>query len=198
MRRATVASSKRLTDDLRAFREEMADVRPLRTEPRAEPSRQRPPPRPRQREADERRVLQELLLEPETDPDLATGEELQWLRSGYQRRYLTRLRRGHYAVGDHLDLHHMNESAARASLLDFIDHALERGHGCVRVVHGKGLRSKTYPKLKAMTNRLLRRHKAVVAFASCRPADGGTGAVLVLLRDRRKGEGRSGKGEAGR
>jgi DNA-nicking Smr family endonuclease len=61
---------------------------------------------------------------------------------------------------------------------------VRRGLGCIRVVHGKGLRSRTIPKLKLMTNRLLRRHPAVVAFASCRPADGGTGAVVVLLKSR--------------
>lgn len=169
-------------DDLELFRREMADVRRLEGTERAPDQRPRPRPVPRQREADEKRVLEELLLEPDTDEGMETGEELLFLRSGYQKRYLRRLRRGQYAIEDHLDLHAMNEATAREVLLQFLAEARESDLGCVRVVHGKGLRSKTYPKLKAMTNRLLRRHPGVIAFASCRPVDGGTGAVAVLLK----------------
>jgi DNA-nicking Smr family endonuclease len=54
----------------------------------------------------------------------------------------------------------------------------------VRIVHGKGLRSRNGPRLKRLASRLLSRHPAVLAFASCRPVDGGTGAVTVLLKKR--------------
>jgi DNA-nicking Smr family endonuclease len=54
----------------------------------------------------------------------------------------------------------------------------------VRIVHGKGLRSKAAgPVLKVLTDRLLRRRDDVVAFASAKPAQGGTGAVVVLLKN---------------
>lgn len=171
-------------DDLDWFQREMRDVRPLRAEERAVTRPPPPPPRPRQREADERRVMQELLLDPEPVEGLETGEELLFLRPGYQKRILRKLRRGQFVVQDHLDLHHMTEAVARHVLLEFIEQTLAAGLSCVRIVHGKGLRSRTRPKLKMMTNRLLRRHPAVVAFASCRPVDGGTGAVNVLLRPR--------------
>jgi len=50
-------------------------------------------------------------------------------------------------------------------------------------VHGKGLRSGSAgPVLKRMTDRVLRRRDDVLAFASARPAQGGTGATVVLLR----------------
>ena len=97
---------------------------------------------------------------------------------------MTRLRRGRYSIGDSLDLHQMNEAVASQSLLNFIDRAAARGIGCVRIIHGKGLRSRNGPKLKLMTRRLLSRHRRVIAFASCRPVDGGTGAVNVLLKSR--------------
>jgi DNA-nicking Smr family endonuclease len=177
-----LSSDSNSDDDLELFRREMAGVRPLKDGARAPDDRPRPSPRPRQRESDEQRVIGELLLEPESEEGLETGEELLFLRSGYQKRYLQRLRRGRYAIEDHLDLHSMNETVANSALLEFLAYAVERGFGCVRIVHGKGLRSKTRPKLKMLTNRLLRRHSAVIAFASCRPADGGTGAVSVLLR----------------
>jgi DNA-nicking Smr family endonuclease len=76
----------------------------------------------------------------------------------------------------------MTVETARQVLLDFIERSVEHRHGCVRIVHGKGLRSRDLPQLKVMTNRVLFRHPRVVAYASCRPVDGGTGATLALLK----------------
>lgn len=174
------------SDEFALFRQEMAGIKPLKSEPRAPSRTPRPAARPVQTERDERQVMKELLLEPPEGDGNETGEELLFLRPGYQQRYLLRLRRGHYSIGDALDLHQMNQQTARLALLDFLDLAVEQELGCVRIVHGKGLRSRNGPKLKVMTGRLLRRHPAVIAFASCRPVDGGTGAVSVLLRDKRK------------
>jgi DNA-nicking Smr family endonuclease len=53
----------------------------------------------------------------------------------------------------------------------------------VRIIHGKGYRSGARgPVLKNAVNLWLRRHLDVMAFASARAIDGGTGAVYVLLR----------------
>ena len=113
---------------------------------------------------------------------METGEELLFLRPGVQKRYLRRLRRGRYSIADSLDLHQMNEATAARVLKEFIEMAAAKRMGCVRIIHGKGLRSRNGPKLKIMTRRLLSRHPLVLAFASCRPVDGGTGAVSILLR----------------
>ena len=99
-------------------------------------------------------------------------------------RLLRRLRRGQYSVADTIDLHHMDVSSARQVLLDFIAHSLERKRSCIRIIHGKGLRSRDVPRLKLLTGRILRKHPSVIAFASCRPVDGGTGATDVLLSAR--------------
>ena len=171
-------------DDRDAFRREMADVRPLQAPDVVIHQPPRPSTRPRQREADEAAVMFELLDDPEPEDGLETGEELAFLRGGYQKRYLDRLRRGRYALQDRIDLHGMNLATAETVLMTFVEASVRRGHGCVKVVHGKGLRSRGRPKLKTMTARLLRRHPAVVAFASCRPNQGGTGAVMVLLARR--------------
>ena len=75
--------------------------------------------------------------------------------------------------------------AAQASIAAFLAEARHTGLRCVRVIHGKGLRSKAAgPVLKGLTDRLLRRRDDVIAFASARPAQGGTGAVVVLLKAR--------------
>jgi DNA-nicking Smr family endonuclease len=177
-------SEKKSTVDL-SFREAMADVKPLRTPDRIEPTPRKTPAIATQREKDDRDVLQELLEFEDASAELETGEELLYLRPGHQQRTFKRLRRGYFSVSDTIDLHHMNVDTAKKALLDFIDQSLGRNMGCVRIVHGKGLRSKNLPRLKIMTNRTLRKHPRVIAFASCRPVEGGTGATNVLLSARK-------------
>jgi DNA-nicking Smr family endonuclease len=175
-------SEKKKSDDA-LFREAMADVKPLRPANRIDPAPKRPAAVARQQKLDDRRVLQELLSHGRLE-DYETGEELLFLRPGYQPRLLRRLRRGQYSVADTIDLHHMNVVTARQVLLDFVDQSLGRRQSCVRVIHGKGLRSRDVPRLKLMTNSVLSKHPGVIAFASCRAVDGGTGATDILLTAR--------------
>jgi len=175
-------SGKKPGIDLDDFRAAMSGVQPLKPDNRHAHQPPKPDPTPEQRRRDEASVLQEL-LQPIDDPaGLESGEELLFLRPGYSQRLLRRLRRGYFSVADSIDLHQMSEVVAREVLLQFLAEAARRGHGCVRIVHGKGLRSRGLPKLKIMTNSILRKHRGVVAFASCRAVDGGTGAVNVLLK----------------
>jgi DNA-nicking Smr family endonuclease len=169
-------------DDARLFREAIGEVR--RIDPVAPPpSAPRPAPRPRMFEADEAAVPGELLDMAFDPASMEVGEELSHLRDGYPPRLLRRLKRGQFSVQDELDLHQMNAAAAQASIAAFLAEARRQGLRCVRIVHGKGLRSKAAgPVLKVLTDRLLRRRDDVVAFASARPAQGGTGAVVVLLK----------------
>ncbi len=85
-------------------------------------------------------------------------------------------------VGAQLDMHNMTTQTGRAVLLEFIGDALARSLESVRIIHGKGLRSENGPRLKLMTRELLRDHPQVLAYTSCKPADGGDGAVDVLLK----------------
>ena len=181
-------SGKKLDLELDDFRAAMSGVQPLKPDNRHAHQPPKPDPNPEQRRRDEASVLREL-LHPVDDPTgLECGEELLFLRPGHSQRLIRRLRRGHYSVADSIDLHQMSEVAAREVLLQFLANAARRGYGCVRVVHGKGLRSRGLPKLKNMTNSILRKHRGVVAFASCRPVDGGTGAVNVLLKSQVTGQ----------
>jgi len=169
-------------DESEMFRAAMTDVRRLKPGNRTEHRPSRPGALPLQRQRDEKSVMEELLAAGADPADMETGEELLYLRPGHSPRLLRRLRRGHFSVADSIDLHHLSESTARDVLVQFLAEAISSKHGCVRVVHGKGLRSRGLPKLKIMTRSVLRKHPSVIAFASCRPVDGGTGAVLVLLR----------------
>lgn len=169
-------------DDARLFREAIGDVRKMA--PAAlPPTSPRPEPRARMFEADEAAVPAELLDMAFDPASMEVGEELSFLHDGYPPKLLKQLKRGHFSIQDDLDLHHMNAAAAQASIHAFLAEARQAGLRCVRIVHGKGLRSKsTGPVLKALTDRLLRRRDEVIAFASARPAFGGTGAVIVLLK----------------
>jgi DNA-nicking Smr family endonuclease len=126
-------------------------------------------------------VLDELLSHDPEALDVQTGEELAWLRPGLSPRLLRRLRRGQFALTDEIDLHHLREDEARELILDFLDDCRRRDRRCVRIVHGKGQRSRHRPVLKQLTARLLPRVPTVQAFCSARRVDGGTGAVYVLL-----------------
>lgn len=169
-------------DDARLFRDAIGEVRRLDPAEPA-PAAPRPEPRAHMLEADEAAVPGEL-LDMAFDPGLMeVGEELSYLRDGYPPKLLRQLKRGQFSVQDEIDLHQMNAAAATATIADFLAEAHERGFHCVRIVHGKGLRSKSAgPVLKMLTDRLLRRRDDVVAFASARPMQGGTGAVVVLLK----------------
>jgi DNA-nicking Smr family endonuclease len=170
-------------DEARLFRDAVRDVRPLgaRTPPR-QPAR--PRPRARFARADRAAVLRESLDTSAPDPALAGGEELVYRRPHVQPAVLRRLRRGEYHVQREIDLHGLSAAEARQALRGFLVEALERHVRCVRIIHGKGLRSGTRgPVLKSAVSGLLRRTGAVLAYVSARPADGGTGAVYVLLSD---------------
>ena len=95
------------------------------------------------------------------------------------------LRRGQFAVQDELDLHHASAAAAEAMLRGFLATARHDGLGVVRVIHGKGLHGgSNAPVLKNLVDRVLRQRADVLAFHSAPAAQGGTGAVLVLLAPR--------------
>lgn len=169
-------------EDSRLFRDAIGEVRQL--DPVAPPpAAPKPEPHPRMFEADEAAVTSELLNMDFDPAQMEMGEELSYLRDGYPPKLLRQLKRGQFSVQDEIDLHQMNAATAQATISAFLAEANERGLRCVRIVHGKGLRSKsTGPVLKVLTDRLLRRRGDVIAFASARPMQGGTGAVVVLLK----------------
>jgi DNA-nicking Smr family endonuclease len=170
-------------DDERAFREAMSGVRPL--PPQGRPTPPRPPAVARFARDDRRQVLRESLLPPADPTVLESGEEVAFRRPWIRAEALRRLRRGEFAIAAECDLHGLGRHAAHEALRGFVAESLARGLGCVRVIHGKGRGSgPAGPVLKHVVSHWLQRMDDVVAFASARPADGGTGAVYVLLASR--------------
>jgi DNA-nicking Smr family endonuclease len=169
-------------DDATLFRTAVRGTRPLR--PRAVAPLAKPKPRPRARftRADRAAVLAESLAEPGPFIETQPGDELLYRQPGVSELTVRKLRRGEFRVEDALDLHGLNAAQASAQLTAFLASALVRELRCVRIIHGKGMRSGPRgPVLKQTVNTLLRRTGRVLAFASARARDGGTGATLVLL-----------------
>lgn len=166
------------------LRSALAGVTPLRQPNRAKLIAPRPHPVARQRQLDEEAVLRDALSDHSAwDLGLEAGDELQFLRDGLSVQHLRQLRRGHWAIQSHLDLHGLTIPEARAQIAEFLAHCVRKGLRCVRIVHGKGLRSPNRePVLKKKVAGWLAQKDEVLAFCQAPQAEGGSGAALVLLR----------------
>jgi DNA-nicking Smr family endonuclease len=115
-----------------------------------------------------------------------TDEYIEGLAQGVDKGLLQKLKRGDFSLQAHLDLHGLLADAAKLELERFLTESRRRGHRCVLVIHGRGLHSKDQePVLKNRMSQWLARGKLariVLAFATAKQSDGGTGAVYVLLR----------------
>ena len=116
------------------------------------------------------------------DPiDLRRGDH-----AGIDRSTRRRLAQGQIPIEARLDLHGMTAAQAERHLSHFINSALGGGKRCVLVITGKG----------ANNNGVLKRQvpmwlkspplaAQVLALSQAVPADGGDGALYVMLRRRR-------------
>ncbi|HWR86867.1 MAG TPA: Smr/MutS family protein, partial [Acidiferrobacterales bacterium] len=124
---------------------------------------------------------------PSIDLRLEGGDEPTFLRGGLPRSVLRDLRRGRWVVQEEVDLHGANREQAHHMLSAFLGDCLKRELRCVRVIHGKGLRSPgREPVLKRCVQVWLARHDGVLAYCQARPSEGGAGAMVVLLRASRR------------
>jgi DNA-nicking Smr family endonuclease len=115
--------------------------------------------------------------------ELESGEELLYLRAGQSPDVLSKLRRGFWVVQSQIDLHGLISDEAREYVAEFLGSCKKRNIRCVRIVHGKGLGSRNRePVLKHKLRNWLMQKDEVIAYAQAKPEDGGSGAVIVLLK----------------
>lgn len=176
-------------DDTAMFRAAMRGVRPLaaRVDARVDPDRpKRPSARARQRLEAARQQAAQHPTQPPAPPVVEAArapERLAFRRAGVRDGEMRRLRRATSAIEDEVDLHGLTQAHAYRLLCGFLEDSRARGLRRVRVIHGKGLRSGARGAvLKAAVDAWLRERPDVLAFSSARPADGGGGALYVLLR----------------
>lgn len=191
--RAAAEAAAREAARLRALREDrerrlfelaVGPVEPLKAQRRAEHPPRPIEPEPLQRLADERAVMREALSDDfDVETLLHTDDLLSYRAPGLGQDVVRKLREGRWSIQRQIDLHGLRTDEAREALGRFIRETHAQGLRCVRVVHGKGLGSPgRAPVLKGRVLRWLVQKKEVLAFVQARPAEGGAGALVVLLR----------------
>jgi DNA-nicking Smr family endonuclease len=180
----TAAEAKRTAAASNLFQAAVGVVTVMPDKRRAHISPAPPAPIPKQQLLDEAAAFQEAISdEVDVSSLLDTDERLSFRRPGVGPDVTQKLRRGQWAIQRQVDLHGLRTDEAREVLGTFIREAHKQGIRCVRVVTGKGLGSpgKT-PVLKDKVHRWLVQKSEIVAFVQAQPAQGGAGALVVLLQ----------------
>jgi DNA-nicking Smr family endonuclease len=169
------------------FLQSVGGVEPVRTKSDRAPV-QKPPPPGRGSNEEEEALLQLAELVAGQGPlEVANSDEyVEGAAPGLDPQIVRKLNRGDYAVQAQLDLHGLSRADAKQQLEVFLRTAQQRHFRSVLVVQSRGLPSEdALPALKESVQSWLtgaRLSKLVLAFATARPQDGGTGAAYVLLR----------------
>ena len=166
------------------FSEAVKGVRPLPTDDRTIHPVKKPKPIPKRLMRDELHAQLDSLSDHYIPAfELETSEEMLYLRDGHSPDILRKLRRGKWAVQANIDLHGLMSDEARLYVSTFISDCKKRGIRCIRIVHGKGLSSRNNePILKQKLRGWLMQKDEVIAYTQAKSEDGGSGAVIVLLK----------------
>jgi DNA-nicking Smr family endonuclease len=181
------AEKKRLAEqDL--FARAIGATQPLRKKAAVPLAPEPPAPIPVQHQLDEQRVLRESLSDEfDVTTLLDADDAMSFRRPGIHTDVTRKLRAGEWSIQREIDLHGLRSDEAREALGGFIREAYKQGLRCVRVVHGKGLGSPgKQPVLKAKVQRWLIQKNETLAFVQAKPAEGGAGALVVLLAPARR------------
>ncbi len=179
-------------DDRACFLEAMSDVTPL---PGTQgkimrlPGPNTTPAHPAPDDMQEAMTYLQDLVKGSRELDITFSDEyVEGSVKGLSRKLMNGLKNGQFPVQDYIDLHGFTKQEAESKVRDFLIHSYRLGLRCVLIVHGRGLNSPdSFPVLKERLPVWLGRgfvRKIVLAFATAKPYDGGTGAMYVLLRKR--------------
>jgi DNA-nicking Smr family endonuclease len=98
---------------------------------------------------------------------------------------MEKLRSGEFSVQKTLDLHGHSVDDADELFRAFIRETIHEGLKCVKIIHGRGLKSKGTPVLKEHLKTWIIKamhRKWVLAFSNALMNDGGPGATYILLK----------------
>jgi DNA-nicking Smr family endonuclease len=137
--------------------------------------------------ATETRLMDETLKEDHPFNVVNLPEYMEGYVEGVSPLVMEKLRNGEFSVQKILDLHGLSAHDAYEAFHIFMEDAVHSQIRCIKVIHGRGLKSKRGPvlkeKLKGWIVRAMHR-KWVVAFAGSKMSAGGPGATTILLRTR--------------
>lgn len=109
---------------------------------------------------------------------VASQAALSYRIATLQHKVFEDLKAGNLRWFEAVDLHGCTVEEARSAVLQIIQIAKDENQNVIKIVHGKGPDA----ILKTYVNGWLRQHRDVLAFVSAPEKQGGTGAVLVLLK----------------
>lgn len=171
-------------DDEELFREAMRDVHEIQDYRQMKVMGKKPSPPRTRKEHDSARALEEITSGRQPISIEMTQEYVEWTNPAFDIRTVSFDEGSHVAVQDTLDLHGMTVDEAFIELRVFLREAIEKRCSCVKIIHGRGLRSPRGPVLKHNVMTWLTRNyrRSVVSVRTARRCDGGLGAVYVRLR----------------
>jgi len=113
-----------------------------------------------------------------------TQEYVEWVNPEFHEDVIRNLHEGQFSVQAYLDLHGCTVLEAEEELAQFIQGSFKKNLRCVKVIHGRGLRSVNGARLKDAVVKRLAGHfrKDIIAFVTARQCDGGLGALYILLK----------------
>jgi DNA-nicking Smr family endonuclease len=115
-----------------------------------------------------------------------TAEYIEWVHSSIRKDVARKLHGGKFSVQDDIDLHGMNLVEAEEALKFFLNDAAKKRLFCVKIIHGRGLRSPRGPVLKEAMVKWLHTSfsKWILAYSTAKDCDGGLGATYIILKSR--------------
>jgi len=175
-----------LPSDEELFEKAMAGVTEIKEYRRMRTCRKKvsPPARKEFPDCESMRALEEIVAGRRAMNLADTQEYVEWINDDFRGDFTKLLHEGRFSVKDCLDLHGLSVEEAEEAVALFFRESLRKGYKCLKIIHGRGLRSPNGPVLKGALIKSLsgryRRH--IIAFVTARQCDGGLGALYVLLK----------------
>ena len=168
-----------------SFLNAVKDVNPIKIKSKTiDVTTKKPKPIPRKLIEDESKVLVDSLSDEYMSSETDSDENLSYLRNGHSPDIVKKLKKGYWTVQGSIDLHGLVSEEAKEYVVNFIQECKRKKIRCIRIIHGKGYGSKNKePVLKKKVRNWLRQKDEVIAFAEAPKHDGGSGVVIVLLKE---------------
>ena len=133
----------------------------------------------------ERRMLEHILDERHGINTIDLPEYMEGYAEDINPLTMEKLRNGEFSVQKVLDLHGYTSEDAEALFEEFLKDSIRSNLRCIKVIHGRGLKSKAGPvlkeKLKGWIMRAMHR-KWITGFSNAPMKEGGPGATNILLK----------------
>ena len=167
------------------FLSAVKDVNPLKIKSKTiDVSAKKPKPIPRKLIEDENKALLDSLSDEYSSREIDSDENASYLRRGHSPDIVKKLKKGYWTIQGTIDLHGLVSEEAKEYVVNFIQECKKKKVRCIRIIHGKGYGSiNKEPVLKKKVRNWLCQKDEVIAFAEAPKHDGGSGVVIVLLKE---------------